>query len=148
MDLYEPRALSLIRQSTKTPIGSLEAVLGGRSFRNYLDHKAVDVAIIDVQWNGMPEALRMASMADAFEVNVAAHNSSGPLSTVISGHFCAVVPNLRMMEIDMDEVPWRPKLLTNPYRLENGEFILPSGPGWGTDIDEDVARAHAVAVKG
>ena len=148
MDLYEPRALSLIRQSTKTPIGSLEAVLGGRSFRNYLDHKAVDVAIIDVQWNGMPEALRMASMADAFEVNVAAHNSSGPLSTVISGHFCAVVPNLRMMEIDMDEVPWRPKLLTNPYRVENGEFILPSGPGWGTDIDEDVARAHAVAVKG
>jgi L-alanine-DL-glutamate epimerase-like enolase superfamily enzyme len=34
--------------------------------------------------------------------------------------------------------------LTNPYRVENGEFILPSGPGWGTDIDEAVARAHAV----
>ena len=86
-------------------------------------------------------------MADAYEVNVAAHNSSGPLSTVISGHFCSVVPNLRTMEIDMDEVPWRPKLLTNPYRVENGEFILPSGPGWGTDIDEDVARAHAIASK-
>jgi galactonate dehydratase len=147
MDLYEPRALSLIRQSTTTPIGSLEAVLGRRSFRNYLDQQAVDVAIVDVQWNGMPEALRMASMADAYEVNVAAHNSSGPLSTVISGHFCSVVPNLRTMEIDMDEVPWRPKLLTNPYRVENGEFILPSGPGWGTDIDEDVARKYAVVVK-
>ena len=144
MDLYEPDALSLIRRSTTTPIGSLEAVLGRRAFRNYLDRQAVDVAIIDVQWNGMPEALRMASMADAYEVNVAAHNSSGPLSTVISGHFCSVVPNLRTMEIDMDEVPWRPKLLTNPYRVENGEFTLPPGPGWGTDIDEDVARKHAV----
>ena len=143
MDLYEPKALALIRQSTMTPIGSLEAVLGRRAFRAYLDERAVDVAIIDVQWNGMLEALRMASMADAYEVNVAAHNSSGPLSTVISGHFCSVVPNLRTMEIDMDEVPWRPKLLTNPYRVENGEFILPSGPGWGTDIDEDVACAHA-----
>jgi L-alanine-DL-glutamate epimerase-like enolase superfamily enzyme len=143
MDLYEPTALGLIRRSTTTPIGSLESVLGRRAFRAYLDERAVDVAIIDVQWNGMPEALRMASMADAHEVNVAAHNSSGPLSTVISGHFCSVVPNLRSMEVDMDEVPWRPKLLTNPYRVEVGEFILPSGPGWGTDIDEDVAREHA-----
>ncbi len=143
MDLHEPTALGLIRRSTTTPIGSLESVLGRRAFRAYLDERAVDVAIIDVQWNGMPEALRMASMADAHEVNVAAHNSSGPLSTVISGHFCSVVPNLRAMEVDMDEVPWRPKLLTNPYRVEVGEFILPSGPGWGTDIDEDVAREHA-----
>jgi galactonate dehydratase len=143
MDLYEAKALSLIRRSTTTPIASLESVLGRRSFKSFLDQQAVDVAVIDVQWNGMPEALRMASMADAFEINVAAHNSSGPLSTVISGHFCAVVPNLRIMEIDMDEVPWRPQLLTNPYRVENGELILPSGPGWGTEIDEDVARAHA-----
>lgn len=144
MDLYQPEALSLIRRSTMTPIGSLEAVLGRRAFRGYLDQHAVDVAIIDVQWNGMMEALRMASMADTYEVNVAAHNSSGPLSTVISGHFCSVVPNLRMMEIDVDEVPWRPKLLTNPYRVENGEFHLPEGPGWGTEIDEQVARAHAM----
>jgi L-alanine-DL-glutamate epimerase-like enolase superfamily enzyme len=142
MDLYEPSALSLIRQSTTAPIGSLEAVLGRRAFRGYLDARAVDVAIIDVQWNGMLESLRMAAMADSYEVNVAAHNSSGPLSTVVSGHFCSVVPNLRIMEIDMDEVPWRPKLLTNPYRVENGELIVPSGPGWGTDIDEEVARAH------
>jgi len=144
MDLYEPTALSLIRRSSTTPIGSLESVLGRRAFKPYLDQRAVDVAIIDVQWNGMPEALRMAAMADAYELNVAAHNSSGPLSTVISGHFCSVVPNLRIMEIDIDEVPWRPQLLTNPYRVEAGEFILPSGPGWGTEIDEDVARAHAV----
>jgi galactonate dehydratase len=145
MDLYEPRALSLIRRSTTTPIGSLEAILGRRNFRRFLEHRSVDVAIIDVQWNGMPEALRMAAMADAYEINVAAHNSSGPLSTVISGHFCAVLPNLRAMEIDIDEVPWRPKLLTNPYRVENGEFVLPAGSGWGTEIDEAVARAHAVA---
>lgn len=143
MDLYEPSSLSLIRQSTTTPIGSLEAVLGRRAFRSYLDARAVDVAIIDVQWNGMLESLRMAAMADSYEVNVAAHNSSGPLSTVISAHFCSVVPNLRIMEIDMDEVPWRPNLLTNPYRVENGELVVPSGPGWGTEIDEEIARAHA-----
>jgi L-alanine-DL-glutamate epimerase-like enolase superfamily enzyme len=46
------------------------------------------------------------------------------------------------MELDVDEVPWKPKLLTNPPKIENGMFSLPAGPGWGTDIDEAVARAH------
>ena len=142
MDLYEPRALALIRQSTSTPIASLEAIFGRRSLKPYLDNHAVDTAIIDVQWNGMPEAMRMASMADAYEVNVASHCSSGPLSTLISAHFCRAIPNFRIMEIDVDEVPWRTQLLTQSYRIENGEFFMPEAPGWGADIDEDVVRAH------
>ena len=142
MDLYEPRALSLIRQSTTTPIGSLETILGRRALRPYLDQHGVDVAIIDPQYNGVPEALRMAAMADAYEVNVASHNFSGPLSAVISAHFASVVPNFRIMEFDVDEVPWKPKLLTHPPTIVNGAFVLPAGPGWGTDIDEAVLRAH------
>jgi galactonate dehydratase len=142
MDLYEPQALALIRQSTATPIGSLETILGRRALRPYLDHHCVDVAIIDPQYNGVPEAIRMATMADAYEVNVASHNFSGPLSAVICAHFAAVIPNFRIMELDVDEVPWKRQLLTRPYAIENGEFVLPTGPGWGTDIDEDVLRAH------
>jgi L-alanine-DL-glutamate epimerase-like enolase superfamily enzyme len=142
MDLYEPKALSLIRQSTATPIGSLETLLGRRALKPYLDHHCVDVAIIDPQYNGVPEAVRMAAMADAYEVNVASHNFSGPLSAVISAHFASVVPNFRIMEFDVDEVPWKPKLLTNPPTIQDGTFALPAGPGWGTDIDEAVLRAH------
>jgi L-alanine-DL-glutamate epimerase-like enolase superfamily enzyme len=61
---------------------------------------------------------------------------------VISAHFAAVVPNFRIMELDVDEVPWKPKLLTQPSIIENGMFVVPTGPGWGTDIDEAVLRAH------
>ena len=142
MDLYEPKALSLIRQSTTTPIGSLETILGRRALKPYLEAHCVDVAIIDPQYNGVPEALRMAAMADAYEVNVASHNFSGPLSAVISAQFASVVPNFRIMELDVDEVPWKAKLLTNPPKIENGMFTPPPGPGWGTDIDEAVLRAH------
>ncbi len=142
MDLYEPTALRLIRQSTTTPIGSLETILGRRALKPYLDQHCVDVAIIDPQYNGVPEAIRMAAMADAYEVNVAPHNFSGPLSAVISAQFASVVPNFRIMELDVDEVPWKRKLLTNPPRIENGAFVPPAGPGWGTDIDEAVLRAH------
>ncbi|HEY7666047.1 MAG TPA: mandelate racemase/muconate lactonizing enzyme family protein [Xanthobacteraceae bacterium] len=142
MDLHDPLALSLIRQSTATPIGSLETILGRRSLKPYLEHRSADIAIIDAQWNGLPEAVRMAAMADAYEVNVASHNFNGPLANIMSAHFCAAIPNFRIMEFDVDEVPWKPKLLTRPYVLENGELLLPTGAGWGTAVNEAVIRAH------
>ena len=142
MDMFEPKALSLVRQSTTTPIGSLETILGRRNLKPYLESHSVDVAIIDAQWNGLPEAIRMAAMADAYEVNVASHNFNGPLANVMSAHFCAAIPNFRIMEFDVDEVPWKPKLLTRPYVIENGELLLPSGAGWGTAVNEAVIRAH------
>jgi len=142
MDVHEPRALSLIRQSTTTPIGSLETILGRRSLKPYLESHSVDVAIIDAQWNGLTESVKMAAMADAYEVNVASHNFNGPLANIMSAHFCAAIPNFRIMEFDVDEVPWKSKLLTNPYTIESGELVVPSGPGWGTVVNEAVVRAH------
>src|SRR5207247_2354428 len=91
MDLFEPKALSLIRQSTTTPIASLETILGRRNLKPYLENYSVDVAIIDAQWNGLVEATRMAAMADAYEVNVASHNFNGPLANIMSAHFCAAI---------------------------------------------------------
>jgi L-alanine-DL-glutamate epimerase-like enolase superfamily enzyme len=142
MDIYEPQALAAIRQSTSTPIASLETILGRRALKPYLEAHCADVAIIDPQYNGVPEAVRMAAMCDAYEVNVASHYFAGPLSAIICAHFAAVIPNLRISEYDVDEVPWKPKLLTHPPVIENGEFVLPTGPGWGTDVNEDELRAH------
>ena len=141
-DMYEPAALAAIRQSTSTPIASLEAILGRRALKPYLEAQAADVAIIDVQYNGMLESLRMAAMCETHEVNVASHNFNGPLSTLIAAHFCAVIPNFRIFELDVDEVPWRSGLLTKPYKVEDGCLLLPDGPGWGAEIDEAAVRAH------
>src|SRR5437879_2648893 len=80
MDIYEPKALALIRQSTTTPIASLETILGRRALIPYLDARCTDVAIIDPQYNGLVESVRMAALCDAYEVNVASHYFSGPLS--------------------------------------------------------------------
>jgi galactonate dehydratase len=144
MDSYDPKALALIRQSTTTPIASLETILGRRALKPYLEAHCVDVAIIDPQYNGLPEAVRMAAMCDAYEVNVASHYFAGPLAAIICAHFAAVIPNLRISEYDVDEVPWKPKLLSHPPVIENGEFVLPTGAGWGTDVNEDELRKHAV----
>jgi L-alanine-DL-glutamate epimerase-like enolase superfamily enzyme len=143
-DTYDPASLASVRQSTNIPIASLEAILGRRALKLYLEANAADVAIIDVQYNGMPESLRMAAMCDTYEINVASHNFNGPLSTLIAAHFCAAIPNFRIFELDVDEVPWRSSFLSTPYKVENGELVLPEGPGWGSDINEDAVRAHPI----
>ena len=55
IDSYDPAALALIRRSARTRIASLESLYGRRQFRPFLDQQAVDVAIIDVAWNGILE---------------------------------------------------------------------------------------------
>lgn len=81
-------------------------------------------------------------MAETFEINCAPHNYYSHLSTLHSLHLCAVTPNVRICEIDIDDVPWKDELITGALVIERGEALLPDGPGWGADLDESVARAH------
>jgi galactonate dehydratase len=53
-----------------------------------------------------------------------------------------VLPNVRIMEIDIDDVPWKDELATAKPEIVDGYMKIPSGPGWGLAINEDVARAH------
>lgn len=142
MDMPDAGSLRVVRQSTTTPIASLEMQLGRRNVRPFLDAYAVDVAIIDGQWNGLHETMKMAHMIDAYDVNVAAHCSAGPLGALMSAHYCAAIPNFRIQEHEADTMPWHDALLTIPNQVERGAFVLSDRPGWGADVDEAVARAH------
>ncbi len=142
IDTWDPASLALIRRQAPCPIASLESVCGRRAFRPFLDAYSADVAIIDVIWNGFLELIKIAAMAEAYEVNVAPHNYYGHLCSAVSAHFCAVVPNFRIMEIDIDSVAWRDELFINAPLVENGELIVPDGPGWGVEVNEAAVRAH------
>ena len=131
IDLYDPAGLALIRRSARTPISSCESLYGRRQFRPYFENQSVDYAIIDVAWNGILESLKIAAMADAYEVNVAPHNFNGHLGSLISAHMCAVAPNFKVMEIDIDDVKWKDDIVTVPPVIENGDLVLPKGPGLG-----------------
>jgi galactonate dehydratase len=146
VDCAEPDQLARIRAGSPAPIASYEILLGRRALKPFLAVGAADIAIIDPVFNGVLESCRMAAMAEAHDLNVAAHNSHGPLSAAIAAHFCAAIPNFRYLEYDVDAVPWRDELLTPGLRIADGMLTVPGGPGWGCDIDEDVARRHPAPV--
>ena len=144
LDAHDPKSIALIRRDAPCPIASGETLLERRDFRPYFEAYAFDTAIVDVIWNGFYESLKIAAMAEVYEVNVAPHNFYGHLASAISAHFCAAVPNFRIMEIDIDSVKWRDDFVKTPPVIENGDYILPTGPGWGVEVNEAGLRAHPV----
>ena len=109
IDSYDPEALALIRRHSPHPISSGETLFGLRDFLPYFRAQAMDVAIIDAVWNGVWQSMKIAAAAEAHEVNVAPHNFYGHLCSMMNAHFAAAVPNLRIMEIDIDRLAWDPR---------------------------------------
>ncbi|HEY7380464.1 MAG TPA: mandelate racemase/muconate lactonizing enzyme family protein [Gaiella sp.] len=142
VDVFDPRALADLRRRLPMPVCSGENLYTARGFRPYLEAGAMDVASVDVIWNGFHQAKKIADQAETFEVSCAPHNYYSHLATLIAAQWCAAIPNARICEIDVDDVPWRDELVTAVPRVEAGELAVPSGPGWGADVVEAVLREH------
>ena len=142
IDSYNPEALGLIRRQSPHPISSCETLLGLREFLPYLRQQAMDVAIVDTPWNGVWQSMKIAAAAEAHEVNVAPHNFYGHLCTMMNAHFAAAVPNLRIMETDVDRIAWDHELFTDVPEIADGHLVMPDRPGWGTEPNEEAIRAH------
>jgi len=142
IDTLDPKALAYIRSQSRHPISSCETLIGLQQFLPFFREQAVDVAIIDTPWNGVWQSLKIAAAAEAYEVNVACHNFYGHLCTMMNAHFSAVIPNMRIMETDIDRIAWDAELFTHLPEYRDGYLILPDRPGWGTEPIEAALRAH------
>jgi len=138
IDLDDPAQLRAVREKATMPIGSCEKRQLMSGYKPFFDARAIDIAIIDVRWTGVAQAKKIADLASCYDVNVAPHNHGSPLATLMAAHFCAAVTNLRSMEYDVDDVPWRDALVTVPPSIERGHLLVPKGPGWGAELDQSM----------
>ncbi len=142
IDTYDPEALAQIKQSTSTRICSGENFFTTRDYRPFFERHAMDVAMIDLPWNGFTPSKKIADMAEVYEINVAPHNYYSHLSSFMSANLCAVANNVRIMEMDIDDVPWKDDLVTEPPQIIDGYMTIPTKPGWGTDLNEKEMAKH------
>jgi galactonate dehydratase len=136
-------AMAALAQSMRVPVATGEQLYTRWEFRALLEKNAVSIVQPDIcHAGGLSELKKIAAAAETYYVTVAPHNSNGPISTVASLHLDASIPNCFMQEVFVDFVPRYNKVLTNPLQIEDGFCLLPEGAGWGTDLREDVVRAH------
>ena len=135
-----------LADATSTPIGTGENLYTVWSFRNLLEGGGVDVLLPDICHTGVLQAKKIAALGEAFHVPVAPHNPNSPLSTIISGHVCAGMPNFLALEYWSEdrEAPWRDDVMSPPLAgfVKDGHLELPAGPGWGVELNEEEIAKH------
>jgi galactonate dehydratase len=141
-ETFDPRALRLIRESTRTTICTGESLFGTQGFKPYLELHAQDIIMPDLAWNGITMGKKIADMAHAYDVLCAFHNCHSPLTTLVTANVAATIPNFFITEIDVDDAPWRDDLLTHPFTIKDGYLELPDRPGLGADLIEQELLKH------
>lgn len=142
IDMHDPEAILQIKRSTTTRICTGETLCYMREYIPYFELHAADVFMVDVPWNGFSQAKKVGDLAEVYQLNVAPHNHYSHLASCIGASLCAVLPNVRIMEIDIDDVPWKDALVTKKPEIIDGHITVPTGPGWGTDLNEEAVKAH------
>ncbi len=148
LDCYDPQALAEVRREIKSFLCSGENLLTAADYLPYFTLRAFDIASIDVIWNGLLESLRAASLADLYGITVTPHNYYSHLATFIAAHFAALVPNLRSVEIDVDDVPWKDEIVSFVPDIKDGHLVLSDRAGWGTEIEEAALEPYLLRADG
>ncbi len=142
VESFDPKALRTIRESTRTTVCTGESIFGTQGFRPYLDLNAQDVIMPDLAWNGITMGKKIADMAHAHDVLCAFHNCHSPVTTLVSAAVAATIPNFYILEIDVDDAPWRDDLMTHPFTIADGHLHLSERPGLGSDLIEAELLKH------
>ena len=123
------------------PIAHGETERTRYQFKPWLIQKAADILQPDVGRAGISEVVKIAAMAEAFNVKMAPHLSVGlGLCIAASIHVAAAIPNLFMLEYQPPVFEIANMLLNSPLTCEAGYFEIPSGAGLGVELDESRLR--------
>jgi len=136
------RAMGDVRAMGGVPVCAGQSEFSASGCRDLMVAGAIDVCNFDASWSGGPtEWRRVAGMALSFDVAMAHHEEPQ-----VAAHLLASISNGTYVECfhpDRDPIWWN--LIANPPKLENGELVLPPGPGLGWVLDEDYIERHRVA---
>ncbi len=139
-------AMGRVTAATTIPICTGEWVHRRDGFRPLIQQQACDMLHVDVSaTGGILEAKKIADLADLYYMPFVAHNIVSPLGMVAAAHVCAAVRNLHSMELPYhaDQIAWRWELVQSDTKLiQDGQFVVPQGPGLGITLNESVFRAH------
>jgi L-alanine-DL-glutamate epimerase-like enolase superfamily enzyme len=128
--------LARVADALATPIAAGEYVYGIAPFRQLLEHRSVDIAMIDLlRVGGVTQWMKVAGMAEAFNLPVVSH-----LIPEIHVHLVAAIPN----GLTVEYMPWTLQLFEETPALEDGMLVVPPRPGLGLAFDRKAIERYEV----
>jgi galactonate dehydratase len=142
-----PEGLKQIAELVSTPIALGERLYSRWDFKPFFESGAVDIIQPDLSHaGGILECRKIAAMAEAYDVAVAPHCPLGPLALASCLQLAACTPNVAIQEMSLGiHYNVGADLFTYCRQREQltpaeGFLSIPTEPGLGVAIDEDVVR--------
>lgn len=136
-------AMARVAQATFIPIATGERLTTKYEFARLLRYGAAAILQMNLgRVGGILEAKKIAGMAEAHYAQIAPHLYNGPVTGAANIHISACSPNFLILEGIETWQGFQARLLKKPLRWQDGYVLLPTEPGLGVELDEDVVRAH------
>ncbi|GGH68044.1 galactonate dehydratase [Compostibacillus humi] len=143
-------ALKELAQHSVIPISTGERMYSRWDFKRILTDGVVDIIQPDLSHaGGITETMKIASMAEAFDVALAPHCPLGPIALASSLQVDAISHNAFIQEQSMGIHYNKENDLLDyvidkdVFKFEDGYVKLPEKPGLGIEIDEEYVKQRA-----
>jgi L-alanine-DL-glutamate epimerase-like enolase superfamily enzyme len=128
--------MARIADALTTPIAAGEYHYGIVPFRHLLEHRSIDIVMIDLlRVGGITQWMKVAGMAEAFNLPVVSH-----LVPEIHVHLVAAIPN----GLTVEYMPWTLALYEETPPIERGQLVVPKKPGLGLAFDQAAMKRYQV----
>lgn len=138
-----PEVMARVTHAVNIPICTGENLYGRHGFRKLIEMQGCSGVHIDIpKSGGLLESKRISDFADMYGVWTAAHNPASPLGTIASCHAASAMRDFRIHELAKYIGWWQDLVIHEGPIFRDGYFTIQDKPGYGVEINPDVAKAH------
>ena len=138
-----PEEMAKVARATAIPIATGERLTTKYEFARVLETGAASILQMNLgRVGGLLEAKKIAAMAEAHYAQIAPHLYCGPVVGAANIQLSACSPNFLILEGIGRWDGFHAEILKTPIRFQDGHVIVPSAPGLGVELDEEVAARH------
>jgi len=135
-----------LRAAVSTAIGTGEDEWNAESYQRLIRSKGVDIVQMDPgRCLGITGCRDVIKLIEADHLHFSAHTWSSALNTAASVHLLAISTQGQCMDFKPHESPMQHELVSDPWVQDDGYLAVPSNPGLGVNVVEDVVQKYLLA---
>jgi len=144
-DLY---GYTKLARDLDIPILAPETSPGGfATVGQWVTQGAADILRSDVaRRGGITGMIKIAHLAEAFEMNCEVHTGGNSLTNVANLHVISAMPNTEFFELILPPERHQWGVVADLTPGKDGYLVSPSKPGLGVELDAALIKKHTVAV--
>lgn len=128
----QTQSLATLSKQSGVRIAGAETLFGRAAFTHALERGATHVIMPDIKHcGGISEMMKIAAIAEMYQVSVSPHSPAGPISNAAGLHVAAAMPNFLALEYAFGEVDWRTDSCIPKEVISEGFMEVPTAPGLG-----------------